>query len=108
MERAWLILDDDLKLMIVNYIGKKMTVVVDDVEMIDENHMSRRWAVARCHILLEKYSKLTEEELGMVVAGFVRKVLRNAFGCFEFLVDARVSLYGRDEIRIGIFFEVFE
>ena len=108
MKKSWFFLDDDALLAFAASVGLKLTAYVDAVEMVDENSMARRWATASCHILEEKYSGLTEDELGWLVKGMIGDMLRRTFWGHEFLVEARVHLYSGEEVKIAYLTEVFE
>lgn len=108
MKKSWFFLDDTAKLAFAAAVGTKLAAYVDDVEMMDENHMGRRWATAICHILDERYDRLTEEELGWLVKGMLGDMFRETFWGHVALIDARVIRRNDSEIRIAYCVALFE
>ena len=108
MRRTWYFLPDEALLGFAASVGMRMMDCVTEQEMVDENHMARRWATVRGHLLEAKYDGLTEEELGWLAEGMLRKVIQETVWGHEAMVKAQVHLYGDSAVSIAYLVELFE
>lgn len=108
MKPSYLFLDDDVQMAFGSAVGGKMSQCVESVEMENENSRGRRWVAVECRILNERFSGLTEQELGWVAEGMLKDLLVKAYGGYFFSVYAKVHCYSEKAFRIYYFAEVFE